>query len=248
MNRRYSRLSTIARTQVAVAFIEQIQTFDVAKVVKIGLNAKTILQTFRKEHPEKVPRRISQGLLAMRTPVDDLSLVIHLTSTNHPSMSKLGSKEGDPPIVISYVLANLCEDGLPDEDWLATALSYTYGMLSGKSLNSRDEIVQLSRASDLLAPYAKAGLKFKQGRKIGTVGPLALAVKRHLKKYPAHSTKQVWDALAKAQCKGMTFYDNHLGKYVEYEKPTLNGSLRSTSYRRFSNIVSEQKNPATCTE
>ena len=92
-----------------------------------------------------------------------------------------------------------------------------------------------------IAPYAQKGLKFKGGRKTNSPGPLAKAVRAHLKKSIDSSAKQVWSALAAKPPKELSFFDNRTGKYVEYGKRAGTGNLKSTGYRRFETIVSEQR-------
>ncbi len=94
----------------------------------------------------------------------------------------------------------------------------------------------LNEANKGLAPLAKKGSKFKSGKPKGSLSPLATAVKNYLTKHHKASAKQVWTSLASKPPKGHTFCDNPQGRYVEYETAGKN-----TNYRRFQNIVSEQR-------
>ena len=86
-----------------------------------------------------------------------------------------------------------------------------------------------------LLPLSKTGQKFVSGRKPGSVGPVRLAIRRYLKRQPQARAAQIWAALSAKPPKGMTFYDNRLGKYIE-----TNGQP-DTQYRQFANLVSMER-------
>ena len=84
----------------------------------------------------------------------------------------------------------------------------------------------------------EAGARFKVGRKIGAVSPLTKAIAKHVKKFRGTTAAEVWRALSAKPPRGHTFLDNQWGKYIERE--TKSG-IEETRYRRFSNIVSAEK-------
>jgi hypothetical protein len=85
---------------------------------------------------------------------------------------------------------------------------------------------------------SKYGQTMRKGRKKGTLGSIAKAVAKHLKKHPGEKAADIWKTLTKKPPKGLEFMDNSQGQYIEYVDK--NG-LQETSYRRFCNIVSEQR-------
>jgi hypothetical protein len=86
---------------------------------------------------------------------------------------------------------------------------------------------------------SKYGQTMRKGRKKGTLGPVAKAVAKHLKKHPSAKTADIWKSLAAKPPKGLAFMANRRGQYIEYFEQ--NGP-RETSYKRFRNIVIEQRN------
>lgn len=88
-----------------------------------------------------------------------------------------------------------------------------------------------------VAPKVAIGQKFTAGRKVGTIGLVRLAVRRILKREPSATAARVWEAITAKPPKGITPYDNRLGKYIEAP------GQAPTGYRRFANIVSEEKRP-----
>lgn len=98
----------------------------------------------------------------------------------------------------------------------------------------RDEAVRT------LKPKALVGEKFTQGRKPGSASPLRLAVRRIVKRNPKAKAAEVWAALKAKPPRGIVFHDEWGGdRYVKTE-----GHGR-TEYRRFLNIVSEERNALT---
>ncbi|BCT67386.1 hypothetical protein [Nitrosospira sp. NRS527] len=88
---------------------------------------------------------------------------------------------------------------------------------------------------------AKYGQKMRTGRKPGSVGKLTKLVAKHLQKNPAATAGQMWDTFKKKKPKEMEFMDTSSGRYIEYfDKKGMKGQS-DTSYRRFQNIVSEQR-------
>jgi hypothetical protein len=90
--------------------------------------------------------------------------------------------------------------------------------------------------SNSLAPFAKKGRLFKPGKPKGALSPLAKSVREYLVTYPKATADEVWGALSAKPPYGHTFCDNTVGRYIEYDEPG-----KYTEYRRFRNIVSEQR-------
>lgn len=91
-----------------------------------------------------------------------------------------------------------------------------------------------------LLPLARHGKRFPGGRRAGTGSALRKAIAAVLKRNPTASAAAVWDILAARGHRAMTFR-NPPGreKYVETEAPGT--APRATYYRRFANIVSEER-------
>lgn len=86
-----------------------------------------------------------------------------------------------------------------------------------------------------LLPLSQTGKKFVSGRKLGSAGPVRLAIRRYLKRQPQARAAQIWTALSAKPPKGMSFYDNRLGKYIETD------GQPDTQYRQFANLVSMER-------
>lgn len=99
---------------------------------------------------------------------------------------------------------------------------------------------QFHERNDFLLPLARHGKRFPGGRRAGTGSALRKAIAAVLKRNPTASAATVWDILAAREPRAMTFR-NPPGreKYVEIEAP--GEAPRATYYRRFANIVSEER-------
>lgn len=95
--------------------------------------------------------------------------------------------------------------------------------------------MRAGKRMEFLLPLSRTGKKFVAGRKQGAVGPVRAAVRRYLQRQPDANTAQIWAALKAKPPKGMVFYDNRLGKYIETP------GYKDTSYRLFTNMVSAER-------
>jgi hypothetical protein len=89
--------------------------------------------------------------------------------------------------------------------------------------------------------YAELGKKMSQGRKQGTVSPIAKVIAKKLEVHPDSSADEIWNALKKKPPAGMTFMDGRQGKYIEYFDKKGKRTRPDTGYKRFCNIVSAQR-------
>jgi hypothetical protein len=89
--------------------------------------------------------------------------------------------------------------------------------------------------------YAELGEKMSQGRKQGTVSPIAKVIAKKLEVHPDASANEIWNALKKGPPAGMTFLDGRQGKYIEYFDKKGKRTRPDTGYKRFCNIVSDQR-------
>ena len=83
------------------------------------------------------------------------------------------------------------------------------------------------------------GLKFLNGRKPGTKGPVRKAVEAYLKKHPAAKNAEIWLALKGKPPRGWTFMENRQGRYIEGPEPGDNIDIA-----RFRNICADARRPA----
>ena len=95
--------------------------------------------------------------------------------------------------------------------------------------------MRAGKRMEFLLPLSRTGKKFVSGRKPGAAGPVRLAIRRYLKRQPQARAAQIWAALSAKPPKGMAFYDNRLGKYIETE------GQPDTQYRQFANLVSMER-------
>ncbi len=95
--------------------------------------------------------------------------------------------------------------------------------------------MRAGKRMEFLLPLSQTGKKFVSGRKPGSAGPVRLAIRRYLKRQPRARAAQIWAALSAKPPKGMSFYDNRLGKYIETD------GQPDTHYRHFSNLVSMER-------
>lgn len=94
---------------------------------------------------------------------------------------------------------------------------------------------QLIQADETLRPKAKHGSKFV-AKKPGSAGPVRKAISRALRKNPTHTADAVWRLLAANPPKNLEFY----GITVDRRYIRREGHL-DTGWRRFQNIVSEER-------
>jgi hypothetical protein len=87
-----------------------------------------------------------------------------------------------------------------------------------------------------LEPFAATGEKFRQGRKVGTGGPIRKVIAELLAKEPTLSNAQLWDAIRKKPPKGWKSQDNvKFGKYFEGPEN------KNMGYSRFLNVCAEER-------
>ena len=89
-------------------------------------------------------------------------------------------------------------------------------------------------------PAARLGRKFTRGRVKNSVSKLRKSIQREIKTNPNLRPAEIWKALAEKPPKGLTFQDNRMGKYIEED--VKQDGVKNTGYKRFCNIVSEEKN------
>lgn len=102
-------------------------------------------------------------------------------------------------------------------------------------LNFLHASMYANKRVNFLLPLSRTGKKFVSGRKPGSAGPVRLAIRRYLKRQPQARAAQIWAALGAKPPKGMTFYDNRFGKYIETD------GQPDTQYRQFANLVSMER-------
>lgn len=222
-----------------------LKKFTINQIVGTGNKVVRLLEAFRLQHPEQVPTCKSGGgffdIPITEIPVADFELARHLIDTNHPDMASVVKGAKGVPVMLAYVATMTSGSGSPAEHFVESALPFVGQSLSVDAEESKRWGESLRAENERLAPLADTGAKFTSGRKTEALGPLAKAVRQHLKSRSRDNAEAVWDALVANPPKGMTFQDNRTGKYVEYDKRTSAGNLKDTGYRRFANIVSEQR-------
>lgn len=220
-----------------------LEQFTPAQIIATGFEVIRIVDTFKKKHPDKIPTKPGGGLLNFGEPVrvNDFELALHLVNTNDPAMAKLRKSAMGVPVLIAYLATIANAKELPEEHLLESALPFAVASLSVEGDIAKNWNQHLQTEIERLEPLAHTGAKFKAGRKSNSLGPLAKAVRSHLKESIDSSAKEVWSALSAKPPKGLTFCDNRAGKYVEYDKRTVAGNLKDTNYPRFRNIVTEQR-------
>ena len=200
--------STLQAIQ-GIAF-RTLEKFTPAQIVDTGLKVSRLLADYKKDYPDKLPKKAGSGLLNFGTfiDVDDFELALHLVDTNDPAMAKIVKGAKGLPVLTAYlsVLTNGAE--LPPEHLLESALPYAIASLSveGDFVNFWNQSLQTEIAQ--LTPLASKGLKFKGGKPKGSFGPVATAVRKRLLKNFNESPDEIWQALLLKPPKGMTFYGN----------------------------------------
>lgn len=234
----FSTLTTIQ----GIAF-RLLEPFTTEQIIDAGFKVIRLVDTFKAKHPDKIPTKPGGGLLNFGEPVqvNDFDLAQHLVNANYPAMAKLQKSAKGLPVLIAYLATIANAKDLPEEHLLESALPFAVASLTVEGEIAKRWNQNLQTEIERLAPLAHTGAKFKAGRKPDSLSPLAKAVRAHLKKSIDSSAKEVWFALSKKPPKGLSFRDNHAGKYVEYDKRTGAGNLKNTGYLRFATIVSEQR-------
>jgi len=233
----FSTLTTIQ----GIAF-RLLEPFTPTQIIEAGFKVIRLLETFKAKHPDKIPTKPGGGLLNFgeQVQVNDFELAMHLVNRNDPSMAKLRKSAKGVPVLIAYLATIANAKELPEEHLLESALPFAVASLTVEGAIAKNWNQHLQTEIERLEPLAHKGAKFI-GKQPDSLGPLAKAIRDHLKKSADSSAEQVWSALSEKPPKGLKFNDNHVGKYVEYDKRTGAGNLKNTNYRRFANTVSEQR-------
>lgn len=220
-----------------------LEKFTTAQIADTGIKVVRLLKTFKAKHPDKIPRVPGGGLLHFETGVEanDFELALHLVNTNDPAMAKLIKDAKGLPVLIAYLATLTNGPKLPQESLLESALPFAVTSLTAESEVSKFWNRNLQTEIKRLKPLAHTGAKFTTGRKLNALGPLAKAVRLHLNKHLSDNAESIWNALSDKPPKGLTFHNNRIGKYVEYDKRTFTGNLKNTGYTTFANTVSAQR-------
>ena len=88
---------------------------------------------------------------------------------------------------------------------------------------------------EILGPLAATGIKFTQGRKSNSFGPIREAVRKLLKKNPKLTNDEIWETLKKHPPKGWEVMENRLGKYLSGPEG------KEVKYRSFQNVCSSER-------
>ena len=243
-----------------------LEKFTTTQIVETGLKVSRLLESYKKNYPEKIPKKAGGGLLYTGTlvNVDDFELAMHLLKANNLAMAKIVKGAKGLPVLTAYVSVLINGAELPPAHLLESALPFAIASLSVEGDVAKLWNQSLQTEIKRLAPLASTGLKFKSGKPKGAIGPVAQAIRARLKTNRSETAKEIWLALSKKPPKGLTFCDNSAGKYVEYEvrnssakggssKSTLWSALNAksagsaqirlvtTQYERFKNLVVEQR-------
>ena len=222
-----------------------LKEFTANQIIDTGNKVSRLLEAFRLQHPEQVPTCKSGGGLLntpIRTiPVDDFELARHLIDTNHPDMASVVNGANGVPVMLAYVATMTSGSESPAEHFIELVLPFVAQQLNADAEASKRWSVRLRAENQRLAPLADTGARFTTGRKPQALGPLARAVRKHLKDYRDDNPEAAWVALAAHPPTGMTFHDNRQGKYVEFDKRTFKGNLKNSDYRNFQNIVYRER-------
>ena len=89
-------------------------------------------------------------------------------------------------------------------------------------------------------PDSDLGIKFRQGRKIGTMGLVKKAIAKLLSENPKMKNPDLWKELSKKPPKGRKFFDNRIGKYIEGPD-----GATEMKYGRFCNVCGEVRKEIT---
>lgn len=118
---------------------------------------------------------------------------------------------------------------------MAEAIPYLTTQLSFKSKVHANRLGEITTVLPQVISLAKNGEKFKSGRKSEGWGVLRKWVTKYIKSHPESTPEQVWQALKKSKYRTWISAD----RLVEKREIRIAG--RSTSWRRFQNLVSECK-------
>ena len=213
-------------------------------VVSVGTAVIEVVARFRLQNPDQVPTVAgSPDLLSnfneiVRDPYNDFELARHLLETKHAEMNAVVKLAKGLPILLSYLSVLTISNPPPSPYLFKSALPFAIESLKFDVIKQEQWQQRLQTAIEKLTPLARTGQKFK-GRKPGSYGPLAKAIRKHLEKYPRDKPRDIWDTFVLRPPKGMFFREVHkVGKYVEYVDK---GAAFDTDYRQFQNRVSEQR-------
>jgi hypothetical protein len=83
--------------------------------------------------------------------------------------------------------------------------------------------------------FVPIGIKFTEGRKSNTGGPIRKAIARLLKRNHDLKNPEIWAFLKSKPPKGWDFLENSAGKYIEGPK------MKNMNYQRFCNVCGEER-------
>jgi hypothetical protein len=211
-------------------------------VVRTGLQVAKAVATFKETKPELVPT-VPGGLLGpSAVPLDDFLIAEKLFDESDLVAALRVANKTAGPELLSYIATVFSAKDDPSPQWVDSALRYVLNKVISTNTLYENLATGIQEKLNILKPVAEHGKKFK-ARKLDSIGPLARAVRKHLRSDMAASAEQVWTALAARSPKGLTFIDSTTPsrRRVEYDRKTHKGNLKDTSYRAFENAVSKQR-------
>jgi hypothetical protein len=208
-------------------------------ITDAGLNVVETVERFKRNSPKKVPQVSGGGLLGPKSVAADDFLIAQLLFPDSDLFAALRVKfKRSAPPLLSYIVIYLIRNKAPSQQWVDSALSYIVANVTAEKSVFANWNASLEEKINELEPAARHGKVFV-GRKPDSFGPLATAIRKHLKKFPDDKPRQIWQAFVKRSPKGMRFVEApHVGKYVEYVGKT---TADDTDYKHFQNRVAEQR-------
>jgi len=203
----------------------------VEELVQVSVAVQAAIDVFRVEFPLLCPQQ-SAGLLGDFATTTDVDVAWMMERLSHPEIVRISEAANGTSPVMTYILIQSCYSGSWDSFDTGTALSYVVQA-------SKRERNQLTLETAALLPLAAHGQRFKAGKTVGALGPIAKKVRKFMLDNPHAKASEVWMALKKSPPKGHEFREStRLGKYVEHGADTV------MEWARFKNLVSEHR-PAT---
>ena len=193
-----------------------LEKFTPVQIAEAGLKVFRLLEDFKRNHPDKVPKKAG-GLLNFGSSVnvDDFELALHLVNGSDPAMAKIVKGAKGLPVLTAYLSVLTSGAELPPEHLLESALPFAIASLSVEGDVAKIWNQNLQTEVARLAPLANKGLKFKGGKPKGSFGPVATAVRERLLKKFTESPDEIWQALSMKPPKDMTFYGNGKDRRIE---------------------------------
>lgn len=143
--------------------IQALEKFAPQEITETGIKVADLLETIRKNGPDKIPLRATGPLSSgVAVPMNDFDLAHYLVLVDDPAMQDVIKAAKTVPVLMAYAATLATKPELLDSDLLKSMLKYAVTSLQNKEEAARLTNQALLPILDQLKPLATIGQHLKE--------------------------------------------------------------------------------------